>query len=326
MSQAIDDAKSKSCKQLSSPRRRGSITTGHAICNEDTKLVDSTQSRLQGVWIPAFAGMTPRAKTLQIRMTLRTFFILSIFYLGLVSIASAEPTFPKLTGRVVDAANMLGQADRDAITRQLAALEEKSSDQLVLVTLPSLQGYDIADFGVRLARHWKIGQKDTNNGVLLIVAPKDRKVRIEVGYGLEGTLTDTLAGNIVHNRILPLFRKGDMPQGIKHGVTDIIDVLTGDAAEVAQRAKSKRRSSGEFDPIGLFILALWAFMFFGGIGRTFLGAAGSRGGVIIIPVGEATSNWSGGRGGGFGGGGFGGGGGFSGGGGSFGGGGSSGGW
>ncbi len=241
--------------------------------------------------------------------------------------AFADPTFPKLSGRVVDSANMLGQADRQLITQQLAALEEKSSDQLVLVTLPSLQGYDIADFGVRLARHWQIGQKDKNNGVLLIVAPKDRKVRIEVGYGLEGTLTDTLAGNIVHNRILPLFRKGDMREGIKRGITDIIDVLTGDAAGVAQRAKGKRRSSGDGpDLTGLFILALWGFMFFGGIGKAFLGAGSSRGGVIIVPVGEATSHWSGGRGSGGFGGGFGGGGGFSGGGGSFGGGGSSGGW
>ena len=152
-------------------------------------------------------------------------------------------------------------------------------------------------------------------------------MRIEVGYGLEGTLTDTLAGNTVHNRILPMFRKGDMPLGIKRGITDIIDVLTGDAAEVAQRAKGKRRSpKGGLDWTGLFILGLWGFMFFGGIGRTFLGAGAGRGGVIIVPVGEATSHWSGGRGGGGFGGGFGGGGGFSGGGGSFGGGGSSGGW
>ncbi|MCP4936950.1 MAG: methanol dehydrogenase [bacterium] len=246
----------------------------------------------------------------------------AVLFVGHAHLALADPVFPKLSGRVVDGANMLGQADRQLITEQLAQLEEKSTDQLVLVTLPSLQGYDIADFGVRLARHWQIGQRDKNNGVLLIVAPKDRKVRIEVGYGLEGTLTDTLAGNIVHNRILPLFRKGDMPEGIRRGITDIIDVLTGDAAGVAQRAKGKRRSSkGELDLTGLFILGLWAFMFFGGIGRAIFGAG--RGGVIIVPVGEATSHWSGGRGGGgFGGGG----GGFSGGGGSFGGGGSSGGW
>ncbi len=253
----------------------------------------------------------------------------AILLMGQAHPAFADPTFPKLSGRVVDSANMLGQADRQLITQQLAALEEKSSDQLVLVTLPSLQGYDIADFGVRLARHWQIGQKDKNNGVLLIVAPKDRKVRIEVGYGLEGTLTDTLAGNIVHNRILPLFRKGDMPLGIKRGITDIIDVLAGDAAGVALRAKGKRRSSEDGpDFTGLIILGLWGIMFFGGLDRAFSSTGSSRGGVIIVPVGEASSNWSGGRGsGGFGGGfGGGGGGGFSGGGGSFGGGGSSGGW
>ena len=241
--------------------------------------------------------------------------------------AFAEPTFPKLSGRVVDAAKMLGQSDRQLITDQLAALEQKSTDQLVLVTLPGLQGTSIEDFGVRLARHWQIGQKGKNNGVLLIVAPKDRKVRIEVGYGLEGTLTDTLAGNIVHNRILPMFRKGKMTEGIKLGITDIVDVLTGNAAEVAQRAKGKKRSSDDGNWMGLFILMLWGFMFFGGIGKTIFGARGDRGGIIIVPVGEATSHWSGGRGGGGFSGGFGGGGGgFSGGGGSFGGGGSSGGW
>ncbi len=245
-----------------------------------------------------------------------------------LSALRADPVFPKLTGQIVDQAHMLGAADRAALLQKLKALEDKSSDQLVVVTLPSLQGYAIEDFGVRLGRHWGIGRKDKNNGVLLIVAPKERKVRIEVGYGLEGVLTDTLAGNIVHNRILPLFRKGKMAQGIMTGVDDIIDTLTGNAKEVAERAKGRKRRGRGIEPELLFVLVVWGFMLFGGVFRSLFGRGSMRGGVIIVPVYETGSNWNnGGFGGGYsGGGGSFGGGGFSGGGGSFGGGGASGGW
>ena len=101
--------------------------------------------------------------------------------------------FPALTGRVVDEANILNEATRATLTQKLADLEAKTTDQLVVATLKSLQGTSIEDFGYQLGRHWRIGQKDKNNGVLLIVAPNERKVRIEVGYGLEGTLTDAVA-------------------------------------------------------------------------------------------------------------------------------------
>lgn len=251
--------------------------------------------------------------------------VFSVLFLAQILPGFADPTFPKLTGRVVDGAGMLRDDVKENLRQKLKNLEEKSSDQLVVVTLPGLQGYAIEDFGVRLARHWQIGQKGKNNGVLLIVAPKERKVRIEVGYGLEGTLTDTLSGNIVHNRILPLFRKGKMQDGIIVGVDDIIETLTGDAAAVAERAKGKRRSSSrDMDWPGLLVLGIWGFMFFGMMFRSLLGRSSGRGGVIIVPVGTGSSHWNNGgfRGGGFGGGG----GGFSGGGGSFGGGGASGGW
>ena len=185
--------------------------------------------------------------------------------------AYAEPVFPKLSGQIVDQAGILGSADRAAILQKLQALEEQSSDQLVVVTLSSLQGYAIEDFGVRLGRHWGIGRKDKNNGVLLIIAPKERKVRIEVGYGLEGVLTDTLAGNIVHNRILPQFRKGQMARGIVLGVDDIIGVMTGDAKEVAQRAKGRKGNKGGIDWGFIFILAVWGFMFFGSALRSLFG-------------------------------------------------------
>src|SRR5215467_2753477 len=171
--------------------------------------------------------------------------------------ASAEPTFPPLTGRVVDDAQLLGAGDKEQLTADLKALEDKSSDQLVVVTLPSLQGYSIEDYGYRLGRHWGIGTKQLNNGVLLIVAPNERKVRIEVGRGLEATLTDALSKIIIENAILPHFLVGDYAGGIKNGVRDITLALTGDAAEVEQRAKARRADDPTIDWITvIFWLAI----------------------------------------------------------------------
>ncbi len=105
----------------------------------------------------------------------------------------------------------------------------------MVVTLKSLQGTAIEDYGYQLGRRWQISQKDKNNGVLLIVAPNERKVRIEVGYGVEGTLTDALTKIIIENSILPQFKAGDFSGGIKRGVDDVIQVLSGDAEGVQQR-------------------------------------------------------------------------------------------
>ena len=139
-------------------------------------------------------------------------------------------TFPALSGRVVDEAGLLSVADRAALTQSLADLEAKTTDQLVVVTLKSLQGTEIEDDGYQLGRHWKIGQKDKDSGALLIVAAGERKVRIEVGYGLEGTLTDAATKVIIENAILPRFKTGDFAGGITSGVADIIQLLGGDAA------------------------------------------------------------------------------------------------
>lgn len=159
--------------------------------------------------------------------------------------ASAQPTFPSLTGRVVDNAALLTPGDRAALAAELKALEDKSSDQLVVVTVPSLQGYTIEDYGYQLGRHWGIGTAKLNNGVLLIVAPNERKVRIEVGRGLEPTLTDALSRIVIDNAILPRFRAGDFAGGIKDGVGDIVRVLTGDAAEVEARARARQDADNE---------------------------------------------------------------------------------
>ncbi len=236
--------------------------------------------------------------------------------------AVAAQTFPQLTGQVVDAANIIPPEMEAGLTAKLAGLEQQSQRQLVVATLPDLQGYDIADYGYRLGRHWGIGDKERNDGALLIVAPNERKVRIEVGYGLEPVLTDGMSSLIINQAIIPHFKQGDMPAGIEAGTDAIIRQLTLPAEEaqrLAQQANAKPESSG-FDP-GLIVFGLFFLFFFvlpllrslGG-GRRY-----RKGGMPPVII------WPGSFGGGRGGGGFSGGG-FSGGGGSFGGGGASGSW
>jgi uncharacterized protein len=239
--------------------------------------------------------------------------------------ATAAPTFPELTGRVVDNAELLSAADEQALTDELKALEDKSSDQLVVVTLPSLQGYEIEDYGYQLGRYWGIGTKKLNNGVLLIIAPNEHAVRIEVGYGLEPILTDALTRTIIESSILPRFRAGDYVGGIKDGVRDITLVLTGDAAEVADRGKG--RDDADSPSIDWFTVVFW-LLILSWIGwNMWWNARHHR--SIFDQRGVGGSSSSSGWGGSWGGnGGFSGGssGGFSGGGGSFGGGGASGHW
>jgi uncharacterized protein len=239
--------------------------------------------------------------------------------------ARADLVFPELTGRVVDDASLLTYPEEVAVTADLKALEDKSSDQLVVVTLPSLQGTTIEDFGYQLGRHWGIGTAKWDNGVLLVVAPTERKVRIEVGRGLEGTLTDALSRIIIENAILPRFREGDFAGGIKNAVRDIALVLTGDAAEVEARAKA--RNDADDPMIAWIVLVLWIAIWLWIIYTIWRNAryasrtGKSSGGSVFLPGpgwSSGSSGWNSG--------GDSGGGGFSGGGGSFGGGGASGGW
>ncbi len=232
--------------------------------------------------------------------------------------AQAELKFPELTGRVVDNARMIEPAVREQLTQQLAAHESATGEQLVVVTLPDLQGAEIADFGYQLGRHWGIGQKDRNNGALLIVARDERKLRIEVGYGLEERLTDAQSSVIINQVITPAFKAGNFSKGISDGVAAMLVVLGGNPLDEPSTLYESNGDQGDFVSrhpgifvflVMLFILAIFVLQMLG-----------------ILPAGRGGS---GGSGGGFGGGGFGGGGGgggFSGGGGSFGGGGSSGGW
>lgn len=251
---------------------------------------------------------------------------------------AAKPT-QSLTGRVVDAAGIIDPSQLQQLTQKLADFEAKSSDQVVVVTVPSLNGEDIESYSNRLFRTWALGQKQENNGVLLVVAPNDRKVRIEVGYGLEGTMTDALSSVIINGTIIPEFRSGNYSEGIVQGVDGILSVLSGDAAELEARAKRNvQTSSGSDDIDWVFVIFIifWAVIFFGGFGMAILTPIFGR------KIGPGKYRWlgmvvdfnsrGGSGGGGFSGGGGGwssggrGGGGFSGGGGSSGGGGASGSW
>jgi uncharacterized protein len=151
---------------------------------------------------------------------------------------AAEPKFPVLSGRVVDDANILNPSTTMELRGMLADHERATGEQVVVVTLDSLQGYSIETYGYQLGRHWGIGQKGKNNGAILIVAPKERKVRIEVGYGLEGTLTDAISRVIIDRSIVPYFRTGDFNTGVRAGVISILRVLGGNPTETAEQPAS----------------------------------------------------------------------------------------
>jgi uncharacterized protein len=239
--------------------------------------------------------------------------LLALSFAGLAFAAAL--TFPPLTGRVVDDAGILSDETKTRLTGILAQLEQKTGDQVAVATLKSLQGQDIATYGYQLGRAWGIGQRGKNNGAILIVAPTDHKVRIEVGYGLEGDLTDAASRIIIENAILPQFRAGNYDAGVEQGAVEIVRLLGGDKVDLSREPEApqpEHRDQGHIPWVIIAFILVWIIFGRGFWPLLFLGGMGGRGG------------WGGG---GFGGGGGGfGGGGFSGGGGSFGGGGASGSW
>lgn len=236
-----------------------------------------------------------------------------VFQAGLA--LAADPSFPALTGRVVDAAGILKPEDRAGLESKLKAYEDKTSDQVVVATVPDLQGLTVEDYANRLFRHWALGQKKADNGALLLVAPKDRKVRIEVGYGLEGALTDALSKVIITTAIAPRFKTGDYAGGLNAGADAMLSILSGDA-ETWHRKAEIRRDEADPGQVIVFIVIFLVILFL-----AYRMNRGRRGGGFVILPGPSSGGWSGGVSGGFGDGG-----GFSGGGGSSGGGGASGDW
>ncbi|QKF92260.1 YgcG family protein [Campylobacter sp. CCUG 57310] len=154
--------------------------------------------------------------------------ILSVLLL-FAAIFAAELNFPHLTGRVVDEANILSNSAKENLTKILANHESNTTNQVVVVTLNSLQGRSLEEYSLELGRYWAIGQKDKDNGVLLVVAPNEKEIRIEVGYGLEGSLTDAISHEIIQRVIIPKFKDGNFEQGILDGVAKIIDFIDEDS-------------------------------------------------------------------------------------------------
>ena len=151
---------------------------------------------------------------------------------------------PALTGRVVDQAGTLSPAVKAELETALAAHENNTTNQVVVVTLESLNGANIEEYSLELGRRWGIGQKGKDNGALLVVAPNDKQIRIEVGYGLEGILTDALSSNIINYYIIPEFKKGDIENGIKIGAQKIIALLEGD-----ESAKKEIEAQADYEPL-----------------------------------------------------------------------------
>lgn len=247
------------------------------------------------------------------------FAALALFALLVLSAsAHAAPSFPQLSGRVVDNANMIDASDQDRLTDMLAAHEQDSGEQVVVVTLPDLGGETIEDYGYQLGRHWGIGEQGEDTGALLIVAKAERKIRIEVGYGLEGRLTDAQSSTIINNVMTPAFGDGNFSQGIIDGAGAMVRVLGGDPlAEPEHRQRGSDDQPSILRTVGFFALMVVIIGLFGS------GGGGGRGGrrrrgLWGVPI--FMGGGFGGSSGGFGGGGF------SGGGGGFGGGGASGGW
>jgi uncharacterized protein len=251
--------------------------------------------------------------------------VVVLAFFAFASVAIAAPKFPALTGRVVDDAHMLSPATQQKLDGELASLEAQTGHQVVVATVPDLQGYEIEDYGYQLGRTWAIGRKGVNDGAILLVAPNQRKVRIEIGYGLEPVLTDALTSVILQRKVLPQFRAGHMEQGVVDGAEALIaqlalpeDQAKANVAAAAQQPRAGTQVSPAIHIPVLLIIFIVIFV----LSRALRGRGGGLWWLPFLFLGGGRGGWGDRDGGGWGGGG----GGFSGGGGSFGGGGSSGSW
>lgn len=242
---------------------------------------------------------------------------LLLLTLWVLPMARAELNLPDQPKTYVsDLAGLLDFGQKQNLEKALSQLEKNSSNQVLVVTVPDLQGLPVEDYAIALAEKWKPGQKDRDNGVILLVAPKERKVRIEVGYGLEGALPDATAKSIIEDHILPDFRRGDFTRGIFSGVAAIEAAIKGEYEALAPGEKP----SNPYAKLLGFVLALVALIVIDLINRRRRAFGHDSTGWHVMPffLGGGSGRSSGGS--------SWGGGGFSGGGGGFGGGGASGGW
>lgn len=165
---------------------------------------------------------------------------------------------PALKGRVNDYANVISKNDEKELTEYLASLDEQTGIQIAVLTIPSLKGEDIAAFGVKVAENWKLGKAGEDNGALLLVAMDERELRIEVGYGLEGLLTDAKCGLIIRNVIIPEFKDGNYSDGIVKGVQNMGGIASGNAELVSKNVLEDDDDSG----VGIFFMIIWVIFIF----------------------------------------------------------------
>ena len=204
--------------------------------------------------------------------------LLALLLLFVSPVAGYPLDVPPLTGRVNDTAGMLSHAARQRLEADLAAFERDESTQVVLLTLPTLEGEPIEQFGIRVAEAWRIGQKGRDNGAILILAKQERKIRIEVGRGLEGRLTDLVSGRIIRDQIAPRLKAGDIDGGISAGLTAIMAAARG---EYAAQPRDLRHAKKSAPPVfALLIFALVVCIFLSAISRVLAGAAGAA----LVPL------------------------------------------
>lgn len=227
-------------------------------------------------------------RTLSSGPVVRILFTVAALVLVAVGTAQGAISFPPLTGRVVDDAGVLSNDAKQKLDALLAEHEQQTGNQVVVATLKSLQGQAIEQYGYQLGRAWGIGQKGRNNGALLIVAPTEREARIEVGYGLEGQLTDAQSKLIIENILLPAFRKGDYNGGVLAGTVTILRALGGNPSNADRYVQPQDNAPGD-DGGGIPIIAIvvilwivfgrffWPLLFFGG-GHVRGGGYGGRSG------------------------------------------------
>jgi uncharacterized protein len=206
-----------------------------------------------------------------------------LFFLSGLAVPVQALDIPQLQGYVNDYAKMISPGMASQLAEELRAFEQSDSTQLVILTVPSLQGDTIEDFGIKVAQAWKIGQKIKDNGLILIVAKQERKIRIEVGRGLEGRMTDLLAGRIIDLVIAPRFKRGDFEGGFTAGVSALIDGTRGEFK--AEPRKNTKRSSGGPSILTMVIIGLVGMVFVGSISRILSGVLGAAGVPALLFLG-----------------------------------------
>ena len=189
--------------------------------------------------------------------------------LGLAFSASADVAVPQLTGRVVDQTGTLSSADLAALSQKLQDFENRKGTQIAVLIVPTTQPETIEQFSIRVAEAWKIGRKKVDDGAILVVAKNDRRLRIEVGYGLEGALTDVTSRRIIDEDITPKFRSGDFAAGIGAGVDRMMRVIDGEPLPSPSRSANFAHNLEDLAPV--FAAALFASIGVGGFFRAVLG-------------------------------------------------------